>query len=130
MGELTIRRNRGFAPVQYQPAGKGEKTSGSSRSQSVRGTAGFTVSETLRQLMSRVSQAEAHTRESRRTLQLGEGVLAEVQDSLARMEELARQAGCGARSTGCSAAPPRGTPPSSWTVTWVRRAAWRRCCTP
>lgn len=91
MGELTIRRNRGFAPVQYLPSGKAAKASGAGQSQRVRGTAGFTVSETLRQLMSQVSQAEAHTRESRRTLQLGEGVLAEVQDSLDRIAELARQ---------------------------------------
>ena len=91
MGELTIRRNRGFAPVQYQPAGRGEKPSAASRSQRASGGTGFTVSDSLRQLMSRVSQAESHTRASRRTLRTGEAVLAEVQNSLGRIEELVRQ---------------------------------------
>ena len=91
MGELVIRRNRGFAIPHYQTASKADKSSGSSQAPSVTATAGFTVSETLRQLMSRVAQAETHTRESRRTLQTGEAVLAEVRDSLGRMAELARR---------------------------------------
>lgn len=91
MGELTIRRNRGFAPVQHQAAAKTEKQSAGSQSRSVSKATGFTVSETLRQLMSRTSQAENHSRESRRTLQRGEAVLAEVQEHLGRIAELARE---------------------------------------
>lgn len=93
MGELTIRRNRGPSVTRYQSGGRAEKTSGSAPGQKTARSTGLTVSETLRQLMTRMSQAEVRTRESRRTLQTGEGVLAEVQDSLSRMEELARQAG-------------------------------------
>ena len=90
MGELAIRRNRGFTVPRYQV--KTEKQTGSSRSQGVAKAPGFTISETLRQLMTRVSQAESHSRESRRTLQRGEAALAEVQDGLERMSELARSA--------------------------------------
>ena len=85
MGELTIRRNRGFAVPRYQGMGKAEKSAGSSGSQKVERTT-VTVSETLKQLLTRVSQAEGHIRESRRTLQVGEGVLAEVRDTLERIE--------------------------------------------
>lgn len=90
MGELAIRRSRGTAPARYQAVEKAEKQAGAGQS-TVR-TAGFTVSETLQHLMSRLSQAENHTRESHRTLQTGEVVLAEVQDSLERMAELAQAA--------------------------------------
>ena len=92
MGELTIRRDRGFAVSQQQWERKTEKSSAASQSQKTGRTPGFTVSETLRQLMSRVSQAEAHSRESHRTLQAGEAVLAEVQEKLGRMAELAQEA--------------------------------------
>ena len=94
MGELAIRRNRGFAVPRYQGAAKGEKTQGSTSAKAAARTT-VTVSETLRQLMSRVSQAEGHIRESRRTLQTGEGALAEVQDSLERMSQLAKQSAQG-----------------------------------
>ena len=49
MGELAIRRNRGFTVPRYQV--KTEKQTGSSRSQGVAKAPGFTISETLRQLM-------------------------------------------------------------------------------
>ena len=94
MGELTIRRRMGVAVPQYQGTTKTEKKSGSSRSQATSRTT-VTISETLRQLMSRVSQAEGHARESRRTLQAGEGALAGVQDSLERIAQLARQSAGG-----------------------------------
>ena len=55
------------------------------------GTAGFTISETLQELMSRVSRVEGRSRESRRALQTGEAALDEVQDSLDRMADLARK---------------------------------------
>ena len=98
MGELMIRRNRGFAPVRYQETGKTEKQIGQSAVKTEQRpvqTAGFTISETLRQLMTRVSRAENRCRESRRTLQTGESTLAEVEESLDRMAELARKAASG-----------------------------------
>ena len=93
MGELAIRRNRGFTVPRYQV--KTEKQTGSSRSQGVAKAPGFTISETLRQLMTRVSQAESHSRESRRTLQVGEVVLSKVQDCLDRIADLARESAGG-----------------------------------
>jgi len=92
MGELMIRRNRGFAPVRPQEAVKTEKTEHAARSQGAARTTGPGASETLQQLLARVSQAESRTRESRRTLQTGEAVLAEVQDRLSRAAELIRKA--------------------------------------
>ena len=50
------------------------------------------MSETLRQLMDKVSQTESHIRESHRTLQSGETVLDEVRSSLDRIAELAAKA--------------------------------------
>lgn len=94
MNDLTIRR-KGFAAPQYQPVGRTEKPSEGARSQKLTGTAGFTISGTLQQLMNKASQVESRSRESRRTLQTGEAALDEVQDSLARMEELARQSATG-----------------------------------
>lgn len=91
MDELAIRRNRGLSVPRYQGTGRAEKAAGGAQSKPAAQKT-VTVSETLRQLMSRVSQAESHTRESRRTLQKGESVLDEVQDSLERMAELARKA--------------------------------------
>ena len=91
MGELTIRRNRGFAVPPYQGTAKTEKKAAAGQAQSVSRTTGFAVSETLRQLMSRVSQAENQSRESRRTLQGGESVLTEVDSGLDRLEDLLRR---------------------------------------
>lgn len=93
MGDLTVRRQRGIVAPRYQAAEKTEKTAASEKS-SVR-TAGATVSETLQRLLSRIGQVETHSRESRRTLQSGEAVLAEVQDALGRMAELAQKAAGG-----------------------------------
>lgn len=88
MEELTVRRNRSFVPARYEAAERTEKSAGSAPSQKTAPAPGCTVSETLRQLMTRSSQAEGRYRESRRTLQLGGAVLAEVQDKLGRMAEL------------------------------------------
>ena len=94
MGELSIRRNRELSVPKYQRTGKAEKQAGVGQTQRAAdtGRTADTVSETLRELMGRVSQAGRHLREGRRTLQSGEAALAEVEDSLGRMEELARQA--------------------------------------
>ncbi len=89
MDELSIRSNRGTAAPGRRAAGKVEKPAGGGQ---VSGkTAAFTVTETLQRLMTRISQAENRSRVSRGTLQTGEGVLAEVQESLRRMGELAQE---------------------------------------
>lgn len=94
MSELTIRRNRGPALVQFQQPSKAEKASASAQSQpAARKT--VTISETLRELMDRTTQTEGRARESRRTLQTGEAVLAEVQDALDRIGELVQKAADG-----------------------------------
>lgn len=90
MGELTVRRNKGFAVTRYPETGKTEKAAGAAQARKTANSTGLTVSGTLQQLMTRASRAENHIRESRRTLQGGEAVLAEVQDSLDRMADLAR----------------------------------------
>lgn len=96
MSEFTIRRNRGTAVPRYQAAEKAEKpekAAGSAQSRQVSRSTGFTVSETLRQLMN--SQVASRSRESRRTLQTGEAVLAEVQEKLDRIGELAKESADG-----------------------------------
>lgn len=92
MGELSIHRNRSFAAARYQETGKAEKTGAAAPSRNAAKTAAYTVSETLRNLMSWASHMESGIRESRRTLQSGEAVLAEVQDSLDRAAALAGEA--------------------------------------
>ncbi len=101
MGELSVRREREISMRRYEKTektGKAEKQSGVNQTQrSTNQRAAATVSETLRELMTRVTQAGRQAREGRRTLQSGEASLAEVQDNLERMEELAGQsAGDGA----------------------------------
>lgn len=93
MNELLIRRNRGAAVPRYQGAGKTEKASASGQSQKAGRGTGLTVSGT--QLMSRAGQAESQTRESRRILQSGQAVLAEVEDALDRIKDLAEQSAGG-----------------------------------
>ena len=93
MGELSIRRNRGQTVPRFEKAEKTEKTgkqSGAAPARQTAGRAAATVSQTLRQLMSRVDQAGRQAREGRRALRSGEAALAEVEDNLGRMEKLAR----------------------------------------
>ena len=94
MGELSVRRHRELAVGRCREAVKAEKpaAAGQTRPAVRAGGAAATVSETLRQLMGRVTQAGRQLQEGRRTLRAGEAALAEVEDSLGRMEELARQA--------------------------------------
>lgn len=92
MGELAIRRERGVSGPRYQAAEKMEKTAAAGESRPAAKAPGATVSKTLQWLMTKIGQAENYTRESHRTLQVGEGVLAEVQDRLERMGELIRRA--------------------------------------
>lgn len=96
MSELMIRRNnRGIPVARYPAAGRSEKTEGGTQIQRTARTAGVTVSDTLHQLMSRVSQTGRQVQESRQTLRMGEAVLTEVQDSLAHIADLAREAAGG-----------------------------------
>ena len=93
MSELSIRRNRGLNAPRFEKAEKTEKSEKQSGTAQVRlpaGRAAATVSQTLRQLMSRVDQAGRQAREGRRALRSGEAALAEMEDGLGRMEELAR----------------------------------------
>lgn len=96
MSELSIRRDRELSAARYRAAEKTEKAETSEKaagSGPVREkTPGFTLSETLRQLLAGSSRAESQIRESRRTLQSGEALLAEVQENLSRIEEVARKA--------------------------------------
>ena len=61
MDALTIRRYKGLSTPQYQPAARAEKPAAASESQKVTRSTGLAVSETLRQLMGRVSQMEDRT---------------------------------------------------------------------
>ena len=96
MSELSIRRDRELSAARYRAAEKTEKTETTEKaagSGPVREkTPGFTLSETLRQLLAGSSRTESQIRESRRTLQSGEALLAEVQENLSRIEEVAREA--------------------------------------
>ena len=94
MEKLSVRRNRELTAARYQKTGRTEKqdSAGPARPAAGPKKAAATVSDTLRQLMGRVTQAGRQAREGRRTLQSGEASLAEVEDNLGRMEELARQA--------------------------------------
>ncbi|WP_300412758.1 hypothetical protein [uncultured Oscillibacter sp.] len=92
MGELAIRRERSVSGPRYRAAERTEKAAAGAKSQPPARTAGATVSETLQRLMTHIGRAEASTRESHRTLQVGEAVLDEVQSALGRMAELAEKA--------------------------------------
>ena len=97
MGELIVRRNRGMTVTRYERTGKAEKQAGPSQAPKTAGAnrAPATVSDTLRELMTRVTQLGRQAWEGRRTLQTGEAALAEVEDNLERMEELARESAGG-----------------------------------
>lgn len=95
MDALTIRRYKGLSTPQYQAAPRTEKSAAAVEGQKVNRSTGLAVSETLRQLMSKVSQVERHIRESHRTLQTGETVLDEVRSSLDRIGQLAEEAAGG-----------------------------------
>ena len=68
MDALTIRRYRGLTTPQFPAAGRTEKPSAAAPAQKTAKSTGLAVSETLRQLMDKVSQTESHIRESHRRL--------------------------------------------------------------
>ena len=93
MDELSIRKNRGMNVPRFErteKTGKAEKQPDTAQIRRPAGRAAATVSQTLRQLMSRVDQAGRQVREGRSVLRSGEAALAEVEDNLGRMEALAR----------------------------------------
>ena len=68
MGELSIRRNRGLNVPRFEKTEKSEKAEKQSGAAQVRqpaGRAAATVSQTLRQLMSRVERFQLHWCRSR-----------------------------------------------------------------
>lgn len=94
MGELTIRTDRRFPAVRGQGTAKGEKTGGGAAASGT-AKAAFTAPEMLEQLTRTDSRAFRQAREALRGLQNGEGALAELEDSLNRLGELARRAAGG-----------------------------------
>ncbi|MDE7244032.1 MAG: hypothetical protein K2O18_08665, partial [Oscillospiraceae bacterium] len=92
MDALTIRRYKGFRMPNSLEMNRTEKPAAASAAQSVSKTADAKAPENLRQLMDQVSRLESQLRQNYRTLQTGEAVLDEVQDSLERMAKLAKQA--------------------------------------
>ena len=93
MEKLSVRRTRAYMLDRYQNVNKTEKTTGTVKAQpSKAGQAADMVSETLEKLMGRMDKVRQQAKEGRRTLHTGEAALAEVEDALGRMEELARRA--------------------------------------
>ena len=95
MGELRVRRNRGFAPPRYEGTAKTEKQAGSASVRQAGTKPGVAVSDTLRQLAARISQSAGQVQQAKRGLLGGEAALAEVRDALSRMESLAQKAAGG-----------------------------------
>lgn len=93
MVELAIRGIRTLDISQLQGTAKAEKAG--APSQKTTGTAGYTVSESLRRALSGGVQTELQIRESRRILQTGGAVLAEIKEVLERVGKLAEQAANG-----------------------------------
>ena len=88
----SIRRNQIRAAERYQPAAKAEKQEGGAP---VRQTASPTRAAAvidMKQLMGRLSQAEAKVQAARQALQTNEAALTEVKDGLDQMEDLAQKA--------------------------------------
>lgn len=91
MGELTIRTDRRFPAVRGQAAARGEKTAGGGPASGT-ARAASAAPEALEQLARTDSRAVRQAREALRGLQSGEGALAELENSLNRLGELARRA--------------------------------------
>lgn len=91
MESLSVRRSRGFAVQRFE---KMERTAETAKATQTAGKQqqADTVSKTLEKLLGRMDRVGQQVREGRRTLHQGEAALAEVDDALERMEELARQA--------------------------------------
>lgn len=87
----SIRRNQVRAAMKYQQQPvKAEKQEGAAAAKQA--APRDAASLDIRQLMSRISQAEGRVQQARQALKTNEAAIAEVQDSLDQMEELARKA--------------------------------------
>ena len=95
MNELAIGRRKEAAIFRQQGTVKAEKQAAASAAQSTRKPASTAASDSVQQRMTGALRAEALTRESRRTLQSGEAILSEVQESLGRLAKLAEKAAGG-----------------------------------
>lgn len=86
----SIRRNQVRAAERYQSVQKTEKqTESTPVKQAVPREA---ASVTLNQLMNHITQAESQVQEARQSLQTNEAALAEVEDGLDQMDNLAQEA--------------------------------------
>lgn len=90
----SVRRNQIRAALKYQQPAKAEKQDGAAPGtvSSKQGAPSAAASLDLKQLMGRINQTEARAKKARQVLQTNEATLAEVKDSLERMEELAKEA--------------------------------------
>lgn len=95
MNELAIGRRKNAAIFRQQGTVKTEKKPEAAAAQKTEKPAGVSASDSVRQRMTGSVRAEALSRESRRTLQTGEAVLSEVQESLGRLAKLAEKAAGG-----------------------------------
>ncbi len=95
MNELAIGRRKEAAIFRQQGTVKAEKQAAAAATQSTRKPASTAASDSVQQRMTGALRAEALTRESRRTLQSGEAILSEVQESLGRLAKLAEKAAGG-----------------------------------
>ena len=95
MNELSINRRKDAAIFRQQGAVRSEKKAETASAQKAEKPAGVSPSDTVRQRMTGNDRTEALSRESRRTLQSGEAVLSEVQESLGRLAKLAEKAASG-----------------------------------
>ena len=109
MNELAIGRRKEAAIFRQQGTVKAEKQAPASAAQSTRKPASTAASDSVQQRMTGALRAEALTRESRRTLQSGEAILSEVQESLGRLRSWRKRPPAAARRT---------VPPSrrSWSI--------------
>ena len=90
----SVRRNQMRAALKYQQPAKAEKQDGAAPGtvSSKQAAPSAAASLDLKQLMGRINQTEARAQKARQVLQTNEATLAEVKDSLDRMEELAKEA--------------------------------------
>lgn len=86
----SIRREQVRAAARYQQTAKAEKNDSSTPVKQAAPRAAATVD--LKQLLGRISQAEARAQAARQALQTNEATLAEVRDGLEQMGDLAQEA--------------------------------------
>ncbi len=98
MEGLSIQRNRMFSIERYRTQVKQTKSGSVGQMNANPKTAkaiGDAVTETLQRLMNTINRTAAGSKSSGQLLQEGESTLAEVQENLGRMAELAKEASSG-----------------------------------